>query len=32
MPSLRILRHLARCLKGSRFIVVGTYRDNELDR
>jgi predicted ATPase len=31
-PSLLLLQHLARCIKGSRLIVVGTYRDVELDR
>jgi class 3 adenylate cyclase len=31
-PSLLMLQHLARRLKGSRLLVVGTYRDVELDR
>ena len=31
-PSLLLLQHLARRFKGSRLIVVGTYRDVELDR
>jgi class 3 adenylate cyclase len=31
-PSLLLLQHLARRFKGSRLIVVGTYRDIELDR
>ena len=31
-PSLLILQHLARHFKGSRLVVVGTYRDIELDR
>jgi class 3 adenylate cyclase/tetratricopeptide (TPR) repeat protein len=31
-PSLLLLRHLARRLTGSRIVVVGTYRDVELDR
>jgi len=30
--SLQLLQHLARRLKGSRFTVVGTYRDVEVDR
>jgi DNA-binding winged helix-turn-helix (wHTH) protein/tetratricopeptide (TPR) repeat protein len=30
--SLQLLQHLARRLKGSRLLVVGTYRDVELDR
>ena len=30
-PSL-LLQHLARRIKGSRLIVIGTYRDVELDR
>jgi DNA-binding winged helix-turn-helix (wHTH) protein len=31
-PSLLLLQHLARRMKGSRLAVVGTYRDVELDR
>jgi class 3 adenylate cyclase len=31
-PSLLLLQHLARRFKSSRLIVVGTYRDVELDR
>jgi predicted ATPase len=31
-PSLLLLQHLARRFKGSRLIVIGTYRDVELDR
>jgi len=31
-PSLLLLQHLARRIKGSRLIVIGTYRDVELDR
>jgi tetratricopeptide (TPR) repeat protein len=31
-PSLLLLQHLARRFKGSRLLVVGTYRDVELDR
>src|SRR5262249_25526774 len=31
-PSLLLLQHLARRFKGSRLMVVGTYRDVELDR
>ena len=31
-PSLLLLQHLARRLKSSRLLVVGTYRDVELDR
>jgi tetratricopeptide (TPR) repeat protein len=31
-PSLQLLQHLARRTKGSRMVVVGTYRDVELDR
>ncbi len=31
-PSLLLLQHLARRLSGSRILVVGTYRDIELDR
>jgi eukaryotic-like serine/threonine-protein kinase len=31
-PSLLLLQHLARRLAGSRMLVVGTYRDVELDR
>ena len=31
-PSLLLLQHLARRFKGSRLVVVGTYRDVELDR
>src|SRR5215469_10617598 len=31
-PSLLLLQRLARRMKGSRLIVVGTYRDVELDR
>jgi len=31
-PTLLLLEHLARRLEGSRLLVVGTYRDMELDR
>ncbi|MFQ5665546.1 MAG: protein kinase [Candidatus Binatia bacterium] len=31
-PTLLLLQHLARRLGGSRMLVVGTYRDVELDR
>src|SRR5262249_59941204 len=31
-PSLLLLQHLARRFKGSRLLVVGTYRDVELYR
>ncbi len=31
-PSLLLMQHLARRLAGSRLILVGTYRDIELDR
>jgi len=31
-PSLLLLQHLARRMKGSRLLAVGTYRDVELDR
>src|SRR5215470_6096747 len=31
-PSMLLLQHVARRLKGSRLTVVGTYRDVELDR
>ena len=31
-PSLLLLQHLARRFKGSRLMVVGTYRDVELDQ
>src|SRR5262249_32933659 len=31
-PSLLLLQHLGRRIKGSRLMVVGTYRDVELDR
>ena len=31
-PSLLLLEHLARRLDGARILVVGTYRDVELDR
>jgi tetratricopeptide (TPR) repeat protein len=31
-PSLLLLQHLARRFKGGRLMVVGTYRDVELDR
>jgi len=31
-PSLLLLQHLARRMKRSRLVVVGTYRDVELDR
>jgi class 3 adenylate cyclase len=31
-PTLLLLEHLARHLEGSRLLVVGTYRDVELDR
>jgi tetratricopeptide (TPR) repeat protein len=30
--SLQLLQHLARRFKGSRLVVVGTYRDVEVDR
>ena len=31
-PTLLLLQHLARRLEGSRLLVIGTYRDMELDR
>jgi len=31
-PTLLLLQHLARQLEGSRLLVIGTYRDMELDR
>ena len=31
-PSLSLLQHLARRFEGGRLLVVGTYRDVELDR
>jgi len=31
-PSLQLLQHLARRFKGSRLVVLGTYRDVEVDR
>ncbi|MBW2291351.1 MAG: protein kinase, partial [Deltaproteobacteria bacterium] len=31
-PSLLMLQHIARQLEGSRLVIVGTYRDMELDR
>jgi len=31
-PTLNLLRNLARSVKGSRLLVVGTYRDMDLDR
>lgn len=31
-PSLLLLQHLARRLKGSRMVIIGTYRDVDLDR
>jgi class 3 adenylate cyclase len=31
-PSLLLLQHLARRLKGSRLLILGNYRDVELDR
>jgi tetratricopeptide (TPR) repeat protein len=31
-PSLLMLAHLAHRLKGSRLIIIGTYRDENLDR
>jgi class 3 adenylate cyclase len=31
-PTLMLLEHLARRLEGSRVLVIGTYRDVELDR
>jgi len=31
-PSLMMLRHLARSLPGERILVLGTYRDVDLDR
>ncbi len=31
-PTLLLLEHLARRLEGSRLLVIGTYRDMELDR
>ncbi len=31
-PTLLLLQHLARRLEGSRLLVVGTYRDVDLDR
>ncbi len=32
MPSLLLLRHLARHLAGERLLILGSYRDVELDR
>ena len=31
-PTLNLLRNLARSIKGSRLLVIGTYRDMDLDR
>ncbi len=31
-PTLLMLQHLARHLEGTRLVIVGTYRDMELDR
>jgi class 3 adenylate cyclase len=31
-PTLLMLQHVARHLEGSRLVIVGTYRDMELDR
>ena len=31
-PTLMMLQHVARNLEGSRLVIVGTYRDMELDR
>ncbi len=31
-PTLMMLQHIARHLEGSRLVIVGTYRDMELDR
>lgn len=31
-PTLNLLRNLARSVKGSRLLVIGTYRDMDLDR
>lgn len=31
-PTLNLLRNLARSVKGSRLLVIGTYRDVDLDR
>jgi class 3 adenylate cyclase/tetratricopeptide (TPR) repeat protein len=31
-PTLLLLQHLTRRFKGSRLVVIGTYRDVELDR
>jgi class 3 adenylate cyclase/tetratricopeptide (TPR) repeat protein len=31
-PTLMMLQHVARHLEGSRLVIVGTYRDMELDR
>ena len=31
-PSLLLLQHLARRLKGNRLVIFGTYRDVDLDR
>ena len=31
-PTLNLLRNLARSIKGSRLLVIGTYRDVDLDR
>jgi tetratricopeptide (TPR) repeat protein len=31
-PTLLLVQHLARRLEGSRLLVIGTYRDMELDR
>jgi class 3 adenylate cyclase len=31
-PTLMMLQHVARHLEGSRLVIIGTYRDMELDR
>lgn len=31
-PTLNLLRNLVRSIKGSRLLVIGTYRDMDLDR
>ncbi len=31
-PTLLMLQHIARYLEGSRLVIIGTYRDIELDR
>ncbi|MEK7295578.1 MAG: AAA family ATPase, partial [Actinomycetota bacterium] len=31
-PTLNLLRNLARSVKGSRLLIIGTYRDMDLDR